>query len=158
MTTRAQIITSARCWLRTPFVWEACVPGVGVDCGRFLAASFNGAGLTEIDMASLPRFQPDWFLHKREGSPSPFLEQIRGFGAVEYELPAGGIPQPADIVVAKLGRDWAHSALVIEWPHVIACANGFCVTEWRDLRRSPQYGSRPLKFFDPFAGRYAGAK
>lgn len=142
------MIAEARTWIRTPFLWEACIRGVGVDCGRFLAASFNGAGVKKIDIDAFPRFPASWFLHKMEWEASPFLDQLTRF-AVEYD-PLLKRPEPADLVVCKLGRDWAHSALVISWPHVIACLNGFCVTEYRNIYAASQFGHREMKFLDPF--------
>lgn len=145
---RAAVVAEARTWKGTPFAWEQVVRGVGVDCGRFVAASFNGAGAKKIDIASFAHWQPDWFLHKRDEDPSPYINQILRF-AVEYKLgETKKIPSTADLVVAKVGRDWAHSALVIEWPHVISCTSGYVVTEYRNIFSSPSFGSRPMRFFD----------
>lgn len=144
---RAAVIAEVLSWQRTPFEWGQCVKGAGVDCGRFLAGVMNGASVKQIDLGSLPNLSPQWFLHRPDES---FLDQIRRF-AVEYELEPGRTPRPGDIVVARFGRDYAHSAIVIDWPKVIGCATGHCVTIWQDIRRSPQYGSRKLRYFDPFA-------
>lgn len=143
------MVSEALTWKGTPFVWGQCVKGLGVDCGRFLAGVMNGAGVKQIDMASFPQLSPQWFLHKSEDAKSPFVEQILRF-TVEYQLTPGRVPQPGDIVVAKFGHDYAHSAIVVAWPQVIASAAGFCVTIWRDIQRSPQYGTRPRCYFDPF--------
>jgi hypothetical protein len=155
---RGDVLREALTWTGTPFVWEACIKGVGVDCGRFLAASFNGAGVKHIDIKSFPRFSPQWFLHKRDDEPSPFLEQLQRF-AVEYKLGDTGkkTPAPADLIVAKMGRDWAHSALVVAWPHVIACLSGFCVAEYQDIHRAPQFGTRQFRFLDPFDPKAGGS-
>lgn len=144
---RTAVIREALTWQRTPFMWEACVKGVGVDCGRFLAAVYNAAGVKSIEIPKLPHLPPQWFLHSNKDS---FLDLIRPF-AVEYGLAAGAQPRPGDIVVAKQARDWAHSAIVIAWPSVIGAAYGHCVTVWRDIHTSPQYMHRELKFFDPWA-------
>lgn len=151
---RQAVIREARSWRGTPFHWEACIKSTGVDCGRFLAASFNGPGAKQIPIAELPHLSPQWFLHRSDES---FLDQIRLY-AVEYRLsaddgwagPVKAVPEAADIVVAKCGRDYAHSALVIEWPRVIAAACDHVVTEWQNIYRSPQYMNRELRFFDPF--------
>jgi len=146
---RQAVVREALTWVRTPFHWEQCIKGVGVDCGRFLAATFNGAGVKKIDIEKLPHFPPLWFMHKRDAAPSPFLEQLRTY-AVEYELRPGQIPRPGDLVVAHFGRDWAHSAIVAEWPSVVGAAYEHCVTVWRDIHASPQYAHRELKFLNPW--------
>lgn len=143
---RAAVVQEALEWVRTPFVWEASIKGVGVDCGRFLAAVFNNAGVRQIDLAALPHLSPQWFLHHADES---YLNVIRQF-AEEYTLQPGEVPPPGDIVVAKYGRDWAHSAIVIEWPKVIGAAHGTCVTVWNNLFRSPQYATRELRYFTAF--------
>ncbi len=151
---RNAVIAEARTWQGTPFVWQACVKGVGVDCGRFLAGVMVNAGVKSIDIAALPRMSPQWFLHREDGS---FVDQVRRF-AVEYQLEPGQKPRPGDIVVARMGRDWAHSAIVIDWPRVIGAANEHVVTEWADVFASPQFGTRELRYFDPFHPAAGGAR
>lgn len=165
---REAFVREALTWVRTPFEWGACVKGAGIDCGRFPAACANGAGVKQIDMNSFPQISPQWFLHKRDDEESPFIEQILRF-TKEYHLARSGVPSdgglqikptpdPGDIVVAKCGRDYAHSAIVIAWPRIVGAAPGHFVTEWQDIYRSPQYGTRPLRFFDGFAtGAGSGA-
>jgi cell wall-associated NlpC family hydrolase len=143
---RAAIVAEALTWIGTPFHWEACVKGVGVDCGRFPAAVFNKVGIKNINIKGFPRLSPQWFMHHSDNS---YLDQLKLY-AVEYEL-ANRSPQPGDLVVAKYGRDWAHSALVIQWPKVIGAAAGHCVTVWQNIYNSPQYAQRELKFLDPWA-------
>ena len=154
---RTACVREALTWERTPFVWGAAIKGVGADCGRYAAAVGNAAGVKNIDMNSFPEMSPQWFLH--EHRTSPFIEQILRF-SVEYKLakdakadetmPVKAIPQPSDIVVAKFFHDWAHSAIVIDWPTIIGSAGGYCVTRWNNIYLSPQYGHRALRFFDPF--------
>ncbi len=140
---RRAVIAEALTWKGTPFVWEACVKGVGVDCGRFIGACYRDAGIIDLDLKSIPRISPQWFLHKSDES---FINQIRVFGT-EYELKPGQKPKMADVVVVELGRDWGHSALVIDWPHVIGAANEHVVTEWKNIHLSPQYMNRKMRFF-----------
>ena len=162
---REAVITEALTWQRTPFVYGQCVKGVAADCGRFIASCLNNSGAQKIDVASLPQLSPQWFLHRADGS---FIDLIKRF-AGEYRLspealyemwggPTKALPEPADIVVAKCGRDWAHSALVIEWPKVICASMGRSVAVWQDIYRSPQFGHRELRFFDPFQTTPPSAK
>jgi cell wall-associated NlpC family hydrolase len=146
---RDAVVVEALTWVGTPFVWEACIKGVGVDCGRFPAAVFNAVGVKNIDIPNLPHLPSQWFMHHSDDS---YLNIIKQY-ATEYELKPGQKPQPGDIVVAKYGRDWAHSALVIQWPKVIGAASGHCVTVWRDIYTSPQYATRQFKFLNPWGNR-----
>jgi cell wall-associated NlpC family hydrolase len=141
---RAAVVKEALTWIGTPFVWEACIKKVGVDCGRFPAAVFNAVGIKHIDIAALPHLPPQWFMHRSDNS---YLDQLKLYSE-EY---TGRTPKPGDIVVAKHGRDWAHSAIVIQWPRVIGAAFGHCVTVWQNIFTSPQYAQRELKYLDPWA-------
>jgi hypothetical protein len=154
---RQAVIRESFTWRGTPFEYGQCVKGVGVDCGRSIASWLNDSGAKRIDIAELPQLSPQWFMHRSDES---FLDQVRRF-AVEYRLvnrplldlwsgPVKSLPEPADIVVAKCGRDFAHSALVILWPQVIGAACEHQVTVWTNIFRSPQFAARELKFFDPF--------
>jgi cell wall-associated NlpC family hydrolase len=148
---RARVIAVAMSWEQTPFAWGACVKGAGVDCGRFLGAVFTEAGVCQVDLDHIDQPPPQWFKHRASGS---YLNIIRSYAA-EYSLAPGQHPQMADIVVAKYGFDWAHSAIVIAWPKVIAAvaAELGTVTVWPSLLRSPQYAGRPLKYFDAWRPR-----
>jgi hypothetical protein len=146
---RQAVVREALTWLRTPFMYDQCVKGVGVDCGRFLAAVFNNAGVKRIDIAKLPHIPPGWFLHKQKDAPSPYLSAILTY-SVEYNLAPGQIPEVGDIVLAKEARDWAHGAIVVAWPKVIGSAYEHCVTLWENIHTSPQYSHRELKFLNPW--------
>ena len=179
-TARQLAIDEGLTWQGTPFVYDQCVKGKrgGVDCGRFLASALIAGG-KRIVISDLPHLPPGWFFHRGEDcassegrvarGQSPFLDIIREY-AVEYRLQtfaesrgqgiglavqsdalrAKAKPEPADIVIAKCGRDWAHCALVIAWPRVIAAACEHVVTVWENIYRSPQYMNRELRFFDPW--------
>lgn len=160
---RQAVIVEAFSWKGTPFDFGQCVKGErgGVDCGRFPAACLNSAGVKKIVISELgfvpnketgqpERLSPQWFLHRDDVS---FLDLIRPF-AVEYRLGTHkAVPEPADMVVAKCGRDWAHCALVIQWPRVIGAAMEHVVTLWDNIYRSPQYMNRELAFFDPWGDK-----
>lgn len=73
-----------------------------------LVRVYQAAGLVpEFD----PRpYSPQWHLHRGE---EKYLEALLAH-AVEVEA-----PEPGDIVVYKVGRCFAHGAIVIEWPTII---------------------------------------
>lgn len=98
---RAAIIASARSWIGTPYMHQAKVKGVGVDCGQILIDVFCGLGL-------VPPFDPgdytrDWFNHRDE-------EKYLGFvfdNSVEVAA-----PEPGDIMLFKFGRTYSHAGIV----------------------------------------------
>ena len=116
---REAVLAEARSWLRTPYHHHANVKGAGVDCAYFVMECYAAAGLANrIEPGHYP---PDWFMHRgEERYLSQVLAQAREFS---------GPPQPADLVMFKIGRLWAHGAVVVEWPVVIhACSRARCVT------------------------------
>jgi len=63
-----------------------------------------------------------WFLHQDEPI---FLKQLLARGHEIF-----GEPQPADIILWRIGRQFAHAGIVTEWPYVIhAFAEEGIVTE-----------------------------
>ena len=102
---RARVIAAAQTWLGTPFHDGAAVKGVGVDCAQLLAAAYSEAGL--IARPEIAPYSAQWFLHNDE----PLFEAFVRRYAREVESPS-----PADIVLYRVGRSYAHGALVIAWP------------------------------------------
>lgn len=159
---RKSVIREAMTWKNTPFEYNQCIKASGVDCGRLIASSLNGSGVKQIDIASLPKLSPQWFMHENEvnklrSAGGSFLDIICRF-AVEYRLDSSSewngvvkkTPETGDIVVAECFLDWAHSALVVEWPSVIAAVCEHKVSVLTNIFRFPQYMNRKLKFFDPW--------
>jgi cell wall-associated NlpC family hydrolase len=104
---RERVIGAAESWLETPFHDVAGVKGVGVDCAHLLARVFEDAGLMEH--LSIKPYSPQFFMHRSE---ERFVAQV-----LEYaeEISDDEI-QPADIVIYKIGRCFAHGAIICEWP------------------------------------------
>lgn len=107
---REAVVKEALTWEGTPFHDCGMVKGAGVDCLRFLYAPYRAVGL--IEEIEIPEYSAQWFLNRKE---ERLIQAILSAGAKEIELP----PQPADIVVVKFGRVFAHSAIVIDWPKII---------------------------------------
>lgn len=107
---RQAVIKAALEWEGTPFHDGAMVKGAGVDCLRFLYAPFKEVGL--IGEIEIPVYSSQWFMNRNE---ERLIQAILSVGAKEIVPP----PQPADVVVVKFGRVFAHSAIVIDWPTII---------------------------------------
>ncbi len=144
-TQRAEVLRIARTWIGTPFHDQQKCKGAGVDCAQFIAAIFEEAGL--IDIVDIGYYSPQWFLHRDE---ERYLSYVlpRAMEIVEREAMA------ADLVVFKIGRCFAHGAILTEegWPHVIhAYKPEGIVTFGRG--DAGDLSSRQRRFF-----RYAGWK
>jgi cell wall-associated NlpC family hydrolase len=109
---RERLIAVARTWLATPFHDCAAIKGAGVDCGMFIKASFEEAGLiTDVDLGD---YSPQWYLHRND---ELYLSAIgnRMIEINEADAIAG------DIVLYKFGRCFSHGGIIIVpgWPKII---------------------------------------
>jgi cell wall-associated NlpC family hydrolase len=110
MTTRAAIIAEARSWLGTPYHHKARIKGVGVDCAMILIGIFAGVGLIdEFEPEDYPR---DWMLHREEDR---FRDYVRQYAE---QIDSAEI-QPGDVALYKVGKCFAHGAVIIGWPLVL---------------------------------------
>lgn len=106
------IIDSAMTWLGTPYHHRACVKGAGVDCAQILKAVFVDVGLIEhFEEGDYP---PDWMQHRSE-------ERYLSFVTDRADLV--DTPQPGDVALYKVGRCFAHGAIVVDWPLIIHASN-----------------------------------
>ena len=137
---RERVVAIARTWLRTPYHDHAHIKGAGADCGQLIGAVFEEAGL--IKDFSTGYYSPQWYLHRGEEA---FLGYVRQW-ATDIEPEAAGL---GDIVVFKVGRLYAHGALIVDpgYPRIIhAFKNARCVVEDDGGPRGPLRG-RARKFF-----------
>jgi cell wall-associated NlpC family hydrolase len=136
---RAAVVAEAMTWLNTPYHHRARIKGAGVDCGQFVAASFEGAGMVQpIDIATYPQ---DWALHQGE---ERYLQVVQSHS---HEIE--GPPSPGDIAVWRFGRAFSHGSIVVEWPLVIHAYFGLGVV-LDDATANQNLASRPVRFFSPW--------
>jgi cell wall-associated NlpC family hydrolase len=106
--TRSAVVAEALSWLGTPYHHAARIKGAGVDCAQILIAVFEATGLIEeFKPAEYPR---DWMMHRSE---EVFLSHIHS-RSIEVVT-----PQPGDVALYRVGRCFAHGAIVIDWPRVV---------------------------------------
>ena len=103
---RAAVVAEARSWLHTPWQHMAAIKGECCDCAMLLVRSFVDAGVLEpFDPRPYPRA---WFLHHEE---ERFLGWVVDkFNAVEVPVDQA---QPGDVLMYKLGRCYAHGAILV---------------------------------------------
>lgn len=107
---RAAVVAEARKWIGTPYHHAAMIRGVGVDCATLLAAVYSDAGV--VDVPALLPYSPQFFLHR---SDEKYLAEVMKYAHETTD------PKPGDIVVYKMGRSFAHGAIIVDpgWPAII---------------------------------------
>lgn len=105
-----KVLAQAHRWLGTPWHHEGDVIGAGVDCAMLLVRVFVAA---EVIKAFDPRPYPiDHMLHSDEERFLGWLEKHADPVNTDH-------PQPADVLVYRVGRCYSHGAIVTQWPYIL---------------------------------------
>lgn len=136
---RQRVCDIARTWLRTRYHDCACVKGAGVDCAQIIRAVFEEAQL-EAPIKIEP-YSPQWFLHR---SREKYIEKVLERAHEITEAQA----LPADIVLYKIGRCYAHGAIIVDpgWPRIVHAYKPARTVIEDDGSMGP-LGERPRRFF-----------
>jgi cell wall-associated NlpC family hydrolase len=141
---RIFVIREAQHWIGTKFSMNACLRGVGVDCGRFPYAVYHACG---IDVPVLPNHWPRDFMCHSMADAEPYLSLI------QQKLSLIDTPLPGDLAVFKplRSRCYSHAAIVVEWPRVVHArgVGSHPQVEEGSADQWPLAGSQVL-FFSPF--------
>lgn len=139
------VLAEARTWLGTPYHHMARIKGVGADCATFPAAVYAACGV--IAPVAISHYPPDWHLNR---GGERYLDQVLGRAAPIAEA------EPGDFALWRIGRAFAHGAIVIAWPRIIHAVVGIGVIE--DDGTAPvlatgrrRDGFREHRFFSPWA-------
>lgn len=101
-------------WRGTPFHDNACVKGPkgGVDCAHLLKGVYCEAGV--IPDFEIEHYSPQHFQHSGE---EKFLGYVTRFA---HEIEPDRV-QAGDVVLYKIGKAFAHGAIVIApgWPNIV---------------------------------------
>jgi cell wall-associated NlpC family hydrolase len=106
---RARVVAGAVSYLRTPYAHMGRKRGVGVDCATLVLACYVEAGL--VPPQELGYYAKQWNLHQTDQRYIAVIEK--------YARQIAGPPDPGDIVVFQVGQNFAHGAIVVEWPRII---------------------------------------
>ena len=106
---RARLVAEAESWIGTPYHTGGRLKGVGADCLTFVACAFENAGL--IPHVDIPHYPPDWHLHRDD---ERYLA-----GVLERCIEVPGPPLPGDLAMWRIGRGFAHGAIVVGWPRIV---------------------------------------
>ena len=138
---RAAVIAAARGWIGTPFHDLARVKGVGVDCAQLIAGVFEEAGV--VGHVDTGHYSPQHFLHSDGEQLATFVSRYAR-EITEAEV------NPGDVVLYRVGRAYAHCAIVVDWPGAIIHAHKLSgkVVEMRAFDADMQ--GRKVRFFSPW--------
>jgi cell wall-associated NlpC family hydrolase len=136
---RQAVIAEALTWIGTPFLMNAEVKGIGVDCAHLLVACYRKAGVKTEDA---PRATRDWHLHTKEQ---------KYLGILDRHCNRVKDPQPGDIAAFRFRTCpvFAHSGIVVNWPVMIHAMYGRKV-EQVDARQIPSIILHEVIFLDPW--------
>lgn len=126
---RLDVCIVARSWLRTPFRHHQRLKGCGVDCGGFIAAVYEEAGV--LPHIELPEYTRDWFLHCKK-SDSTLYSDVLDRHMVRTEKPDLGDTIGMSYGVCKV----AHAGIIISDDWMIAASaldRTVCLVERRHL-------------------------
>jgi cell wall-associated NlpC family hydrolase len=111
---REHIVEVAKSWYGTPYRGWTCLKGVGCDCGQLLKGVFMEAGHRPQDGVPTPKdYSLQVYLHRKD---TTYIDTIAKYFREISETDV----KPGDVVAYKLGKGFAHAAIVVKWPeHVI---------------------------------------
>lgn len=135
---RDVILAEAASWIGTPFHDCASQKGVGVDCAMLLKRVFETSGaVPEFDTGP---YSPQWFLHRGE---ELFMSTVLAYAR---EISEENV-LPGDVVLYKIGRCYAHGAIVESWPCSIIHAHKASGCVVRTAADDSDLRGRERKFF-----------
>jgi cell wall-associated NlpC family hydrolase len=136
---RARVLEVAETWVGTPFHDVAGVKGVGVDCAHLLARVFEEAEL--VEKRDIKKYSPQFFLHR---SDEEFLETVLSHDC--REITEGDV-KPGDVILYKVGRCYAHGAIVANYPIDIIHAHKGSGRVVHSHVEHAEFANRPKRFF-----------
>lgn len=135
---RAAVVAIAESWLNTPYHPNGLVKHVGVDCCQFLAQVYSEAGLiTDLDLGS---YSTTAHFHQKVGTYEATIREYAN-EITEAEV------QPGDMVLYKVAHDFAHGAIVKQWPTLVIHAVNEAGVIYSDAGKEKFLKNRPRLFF-----------
>lgn len=108
---RQRIVDVALSWTGTPYRGWTCKKGVGADCGQFLRGVFIEAGFFR-EIPAPANYSLQAAQHRHTSEYRDIVETYMRPIAESEVL-------PGDVVLFKVGKGFAHSAIVKSWPDYV---------------------------------------
>lgn len=136
---RAELTAESKTWIGTPYRGWSCVKGAGTDCGQFIYGVYRNCG--HVPEMELPK---DYSLEIAKHQES--TEYVDFIARFMREIPESEV-KPGDVAVWKLGKAFAHAAIVVEWSaFVIHCIGRYGVSGAHGTK-FPLFRHAERKFF-----------
>src|SRR5579859_2059882 len=106
---RQKVVDEALSWIGTPYRSNGMIKGRrgGTDCAMFPLAVYAECGYIPKEFDPRP-YPPQWHVHQNE---EMYMKYVRSFSR-EVPGPPDREPLPADFVMFKIGKLFAHGAIV----------------------------------------------
>jgi len=146
MRTRIEIVEEALTWVGTPFHARAAVKGAGVECGWLIFGVLRDLGMLPQGYSELniPEYSQQFWAHRDD---EIYLDGIVKIGYTEISrFP----PKPADVVLVKMGRLFAHGGIVVDWPKIVHSNPDSCKVTVSSAEHHRVFIDKPKKFFTLF--------
>ena len=121
---RQQVVSEALSWVGTPYVSNGMIKGKrgGTDCAMYPLAVYSACGYIPKEFDPRP-YSPSWHLHQ---NVEMYMEHVRSFSK-EVAGPPGREPLPGDFVMFRIGKLFAHGAIITKWPMIVHAIGGVSV-------------------------------
>ena len=143
-----KIVLEARSWLGTPFVHEGCVKGVAADCVQLGRGVGIGSGALPPTFPSFAPYPSGWLL---ERDNTRYRDELAKYLDLIWEKDTETVPpsvfadpHPGDLLLYRVGRAPAHSAICVGWPYVIHANDEHGVVRTHAALNALGPKSRPL--------------
>jgi|APHig6443717497_1056834.scaffolds.fasta_scaffold08245_3 cell wall-associated NlpC family hydrolase len=137
---RAAVIAETYSWENTPYHDRGRIKGVGVDCAMLPAEIYEAVKL--IPRVEPEYYPPDWHFHR---GGERYISVVEKYARIVVA------PLPGDLALYRFGRNFAHGAIVIDWPLIVHAVREIGVTEadgdGLDLRQTHHGAPRPRLFY-----------
>jgi hypothetical protein len=112
---RKAVLEEAVTWLGTPFHHGAGVKGAGADCAAIALSYVAVLGDKIFPNLEFEKEFPlvQWHLHEQDEF---YIKRLYEHGFIDIQEED---KLPADVVLTRVGRVFAHGAILFEWPIVI---------------------------------------
>lgn len=138
----AQVLSTARAWLCTPYHHRGQRRGVGCDCLTLVVAAYGAAGIIPADF-EIPEYPPDFMFHSAD---SRYLD---GVLKICDEVAA---PVPGDLAMFRVGKTYSHAAIVVGWPRIVHAYAPYRRVVEMTVQEDRRLARRPVRYFSPRVG------
>lgn len=106
---RDKIIHEAISWVGTPFIRNACIKGLGVDCALLAGGIAIELGLIQTtQLKDIPVYDLEYHIHNKD---EKMFDILKSFGCVQLNIQE---MQPGDIMTFRYGRSSSHLGILID--------------------------------------------